>query len=232
VTFGAPPNILAATFGVNRAGHGEVSEYDRRLWASTVARKLDIDLFEDVPAGHGLPGWKAFGCWWDPYLARPVLGGLCQVDARYPGGDDRAVCSGFPDWAWEPCDDVPGWGCPRRCGYHSNRTLFGARSGDPQFVVGFTRSHGRVVRGTSPALGEPIWRSERFSINHLFVSKGFVGGSHSAFVGALQGAYRVPVTMVGRRSADRFEPSPFEVFVEAADKAGLPAVYDEVSPAG
>lgn len=118
----------------------------------------------------------------------PILGGLC-TDATYKTSTDTARCAGIPAdkhlnplniWRYDqkvnrtrftPCRPAPTWGCPARCGMHSNVYMDEARHGIPVAALALTRSWVQVIRCDS-GIGD-AWRAQHCRIEVLFIAERF-----------------------------------------------------------
>jgi hypothetical protein len=209
---------------------------------SYYADKYDCDDLGVIDEADALPGWKCFQCL-DGGCARsgaggvcrPILGGLC-TPGTYKTNVDHAKCAGVPAekhlsvWSprynqrvdttrFAPCRPAPTWGCPARCGLHSNVYMAEARHGMPVAAIALTRSWGQVIRADS-GIGD-AWRAQHCRIIHLFIAEKFStirtsGDAHRGF----KRRYRCPVTVVP--GGDRAGLIPVPGYLEAADAAALP----------
>lgn len=192
-------------------------------------------------------GWKCYealsgeftrdGDW---ETCSPILGGLC-TDALYPTKTAEARCAGIPAerytarWSpqylertsterFQPCRPAVTWGCPARCGLHSNLYMDEARHGVPVAAMALTRSWGQVIRCDS-GIGE-AWRAQHCQIKRLFVAEKFatIRDRNDARRGFAR-RYKCRVEVVpndGRQT--RVGLLPVAAFVEAAEALHLPAI--------
>lgn len=214
------------------------------------AQCFDREYLGEVPPSEARYGWKCYGL--AVHEGDVVLAGLCQP-VRYLSGTHVAGCSGIhaelvsaaasrvfsgaprrqgpKPGAPGPCTSPPGWGCPGRCGMHSNLYLEECRSGNTQAVIALTASSGRIIRADS-GIGE-AWRAETCQILALLVSEAAADVENlpalRTVLGTRYGNARqyCPVYLV--------QPAPgtvpdddgtiaLESFVLRAEELGMPAV--------
>lgn len=182
----------------------------------------------------------------------PVLGGWLMGDTRYPTRVTTARCSGRSKPLYgplaqiqtigakllrqaglpaedpgvrfdlEPCDPPVTWGCPARCGLHSNRWLVDDRHVHPRPAVALVAHYGRVIRSFDLT---DEWRSEYLRIDHLLLAEPFTQHPRHDALAGWERRYGVPITAVSSRAKDADRMLPLQRFVETARDLDLPAIH-------
>lgn len=210
--------------------------------------KYDREDLGVIDKANARPGWKCFSVIDGGYRrdgtggkCRPLLTGLC-ADVAYKASVDHARCAGIPAEKYlsplsprygqrhrtdrfTPCRPAPTFGCPARCGLHSNLFMAEARHGMPVAAMALTSSWGQLIRCDS-GIGE-AWRAQTCRIERLFIAEKFATIRTEGDAGrGFRDRYGSPVEVVpADANTHRTGLQPVASFVTVAEGLGLPALH-------